>query len=362
MTTDANEIALPKLLRQIPRKCYKVILPRAIAYLVADYFMLTVAVLGIVYLRSWCMGIPLSLFLGTVLSGLFILGHDAGHRSFCHSPKWNNFVGHLTTTLALWPFHVWRLSHNTHHRHTHHVHREIAWRPAPLHVFRRLPAVHRSIYHFTRTCLFFLGSAIFTAVQTRTYLKDSTLDPKVRRQVIFSISLTLLIAVSTMFLSTWAAGFYGFVTLFLLPQVVFHMWLSLFTLLHHTTPDVLFLAQDNWTKERAAVMCTIHIEYPGWVDLLNHDISWHIPHHVCPAIPHYHLKEAHRALERNYAHLLTIRRFSLTYLVDVLRRCYLIQGYAPGQQEWISKACASQLDESSNVSRQHKADLTSKQT
>lgn len=331
----AEPITLQEMLRTIPQDCYQSRLGKSIAYLMMDLTLIAVAVAGIVFIDSWWLAIPISFFLGTVLSGLFIIGHDAGHRSFCRSRRWNNFVGHMATSPVLWPFHVWRLSHNAHHRHTHHVHKEIAWKPAPGFIYRRLAWLDRMIYRYARTWLFFFGSIIFTSTEIRDYVRGKGLSRQEHWESLFSIVVTFIVGVAYAAGSYWVASWYGFAMLFVLPQFVFHFWLSLFTLLHHTTPEVQFMAPGEWTREKASLECSVHVIYPWWVDLLNHDISWHVPHHVCAAIPHYNLRRAFAALKESYAERIVEHRLTFRYLLSVLRTCHVIEDFKPGKQEWI---------------------------
>ncbi|TWT91990.1 fatty acid desaturase [Stieleria varia] len=327
-------ITLQQILRTIPRECYQRNYRKAFAWLVWDWLLIGLCVTAILWAQSWWIAVPISCVLGTVLSGLFILGHDAGHRSFCRSRRWNNFIGHITTSWVLWPFHIWRLSHNTHHRHTHHVHKEVAWKPAPGFIYKRLAWLDRMIYRYARTWLFYLGSIIFTATVVRDYVRGKGLSSQEHCEVLFSVLITALAGAVYASVSYLIAGWYGLLMLFVIPQFVFHFWLSLFTLLHHTTPDVTFMAPDVWTREKASLECSIHVIYPWWVDLLNHDISWHVPHHVCAAIPHYNLRLAYRHLKETYPDRIVERKLTFRYLVSVLRQCNLIEDFKPGMQEW----------------------------
>ena len=57
----------------------------------------------------------------------------------------------------------------------------------------------------------------------------------------------------------------------------------------------------NWVK---GAFCTVDRPYPYIIDMLHHHIgTTHVLHHVCSQIPHYHAKEASRALYEAYPHL-----------------------------------------------------------
>jgi omega-6 fatty acid desaturase (delta-12 desaturase) len=319
------------MLRLIPRECYRTNAAKATGYFIRDFALIVVTVLAMYLLNSWW-ATPLAILLGSFLTSFFILGHDAGHRSFCRSRRHNNCVGHLTTSLVLWPFHIWRLSHNVHHRHTHHVDKEIAWRPETCHAFCNLSRFRKLMYRAYRTYGAMQASVIFAASAIRRYIGGKGLTRTEHREALFSVAVTLVIATAYVGLAYVVSGWYGLVTMFLIPQLVFHFWLSLFTLLHHTTPDTHFLSAADWTREKASLARTIHVVYPGWVDSMSHDISWHVPHHVCPAIPHYNLRRAYASLRSAYSDQIVEKTFSISYLMEVLRCCHLIDGPDP---EWV---------------------------
>lgn len=331
-----DEVTLRQQLNAIPKDCFQRNYIKAFAYLIADLSLLSLTVSAIIFFDNWIAGVPLSIFLGTLLSGLFVLGHDAGHRSFGRSLPVNNIVGNLTMALSMWPFHIWRLSHNRHHAHTHHVHLDVAWKPASVQVYQRMNWKNRLLYRHARTTFFFVGSAIFTFLTVMSYVRNRELSPRDRRGVIRSLWITVVTAIAMIAGSILVGGVYGFVTLFVIPQTIFHVWLSIFTLLHHTTPDVRFMDPGSWTREKAGLECSVHIRYPRIVDVLNHDISWHVPHHVSSAIPHYNLRRAYRSLRVQFADRIVERRFSFTYLLEVLRSCQLIEDFKPGGQNWVT--------------------------
>ncbi len=49
---------------------------------------------------------------------LFVVGHDAGHRSFSKNKLVEDIVGTLMFMPLIYPFEPWRIKHNHHHAHT----------------------------------------------------------------------------------------------------------------------------------------------------------------------------------------------------------------------------------------------------
>src|SRR5437763_284091 len=104
-------------LRVIPRHCFQIDEWRAYRYFLRDLFLFVFSAF-IIFRSNWYIALLASTLMGNALSSLFTIGHECGHGSFSRSKKINHIVGHITCTLGLWPFHVWRHTHNLHHRYT----------------------------------------------------------------------------------------------------------------------------------------------------------------------------------------------------------------------------------------------------
>jgi omega-6 fatty acid desaturase (delta-12 desaturase) len=340
----AKDLSVKTLVGSVPRACLVPSTARSLGFLARDVVLFAGIAAGIVYAGrhlppayAWPLGLALAAVLGTVLTGIFVLGHECGHGSFSLSPAVNRVVGELTTAMAFWPYEVWRVSHELHHRYTHHIGKDIAWVPFTKDKLARLGWLQRAIYLETRTRLFFIGSAFFTfyfikdALRGRAsrHFKAQEL-PAIRR------SLAVLAVVITAYATAaWAAaGAYGLVTLFLVPQLFFQIWLSTFTFLHHTHPERRFLAPEEWSFAPAQLHATVHVRFPRLIEWLTHDINWHVPHHVCVGIPHYRLRQAHGALKAAFPSILE-ERFGWPLVRRVVSDCQMIASKEAAGLGWL---------------------------
>lgn len=66
---------------------------------------------------------------GLVLTGLWELAHESGHRALSPHRWVNDAIGMSIHSLLLVPFHSWRFTHQTHHKSTNHLDRDIAFIP-----------------------------------------------------------------------------------------------------------------------------------------------------------------------------------------------------------------------------------------
>lgn len=331
------DVSAREAIRAIPGSCLKSSLTTSSLYLLRDVVLFALLGWAILAVNSWWLALPLAFLMGSVLTGLFVVGHDCGHRSFTQSAKINDVVGEVATALTLWPFQVWRLSHDIHHRHTHNIAKDIAWIPFTAEEVERSGPVKKAIYVYTRSVACFLGSWYFTFYCIHDALRGrrsqyfrSNDAAKLQR----SIAFTALVAVAYIGASYMLGGWYGLLFLWLMPQIVFQYWLSTFTFFHHTHPDERFLSDDEWTFG-AQLRKTIHVDFPAWAEWLCHDINWHVPHHACVGIPHYHLREAHRALKSAFP-FVREERLSWDLVKRVTRQCQVIEGKDAPDLDWLA--------------------------
>lgn len=83
----------------------------------------------------------------------------------------------------------------------------------------------------------------------------------------------------------------------LLPWLTFHALLSSLTLVHHTAPHIPFLPPGlQYDEGRAVVSGTVTLKLPGWASWLLQNVNYHLPQHIDPGIPLYHLPRAYGIL------------------------------------------------------------------
>jgi acyl-lipid omega-6 desaturase (Delta-12 desaturase) len=270
------------------------------------------------------------IFTGTAMTGCFVIGHDCAHRSFSNSRKVNDIVGHLFMLTLIYPFHGWRYGHAKHHKHTNKMDVDNAWQPWRPEAYAEAPTWLQVVYQAMRGRLWWMASfphwaAVhfdwrkFPEGKTRADVKFSALFVIIGAAVIFPILITTL-------------GFVGFVKFWVVPWVVYHFWMSTFTIVHHTASDIPFNPADEWDEAIAQLAGTVHCEYPRWVEFLCHDINVHIPHHISTAIPSYKLREAHAIIKENWAEYLQERgqslkerKFNWELMQDITDNCHIYE-------------------------------------
>ncbi|MDV3347407.1 fatty acid desaturase [Leptothoe sp. ISB3NOV94-8A] len=330
MTVPNSAFSLPvqqrafttkELLKSLPQDCF---LQQPLKAWTSVFVSVLAVALGTVglFFAPWYLCPPLWIFTGTALTGFFILGHECGHYSFAKRKWVNECLGHLLMLPLLYPFHNWRIQHNTHHRFTNKlggerwrqlqdvIHRraDIAWYPLRPEVWKSMSLKGRLTYQFWREWFWWLAS-----IQNWWYelnLKRSTLSTEECSKVRLSSVLVYLFAVVALAWLYYLGGIWAMGKFWLLPWLVFHFWLSTFTRVHHSAVDIPWRVGEEWNNAEAQLYGTVHCRYPRWVEFLCHDINIHIPHHISTAIPHYHLRMAHTSLKRNWGEYMRESEFS----------------------------------------------------
>ncbi|MEB3174616.1 MAG: fatty acid desaturase [Cyanobacteriota bacterium] len=322
-TTDraaaVTPLQLKDIVKTIPKDCFEKNMTRAWLSVLLTLAATVVGYLGIIYLPWYCL--PLTwIFTGTALTGWFVIGHDAGHRSFARRRWVNDLVGHIGLMPLIYPFHPWRLLHDHHHLHTNKLEVDNAWDVWTPEAYEAAHPVVKLFYRAIRGRLWWIGSIFHWAL---LHFKLSNFSERDQGKVKLSIAVVVLfgaVVFPTLILTT---GIWGFVKFWLMPWLVYHFWMSTFTIVHHTIPEIKFTPADQWSAGEAQLKGTVHCDYPKWVEILCHDINVHIPHHLSVGIPSYNLRRAHASIEENWGSVIHQRRFNWSLMKDIGDQCHL---------------------------------------
>lgn len=318
-TANADPLRLKDILRTLPREVFEKNRRKAWTLLIVNVLMVCLGYWGLA-LAPWFLLPPLWIFTGTALTGFFVIGHDCGHRSFANRRWVNDLVGHLAFLPLIYPFHSWRILHNHHHAHTNKLDEDNAWQPVKPEIFANQAPLMQWLYRFVLNGCWWVGSIVHWAGLHFNWTK---FEGKQRSQVKFSVLVVLGCAAIAFPLLIATTGIWGFVKFWLLPWMVYHFWMSTFTIVHHTAPDIPFIPAENWNAAQSQLFGTVHCDYPGWVEFLCHDINVHIPHHLSTAIPSYNLRLAHRSLQEKWGGQLRECRFSWSLMRQITQQCHL---------------------------------------
>jgi fatty acid desaturase len=152
----------------------------------------------------------------------------------------------------------------------------------------------------------------------RTFMK--TMAPNVPltreapRELFMSSAIMIATSCAVGFWLVRTGGAWALVKYYFVPTFIAAAHGAMLTYLHHTSADALVFDRAEWTPMRGQVISTFNVRFPRWIEALWFDINIHLPHHLAPRIPWYHLKTAAAAIQAARPDLYQERKFSLAYL------------------------------------------------
>jgi len=314
-----HSVTLQDVVKTLPKEVFHKNALKAWANVFLTLAAVSMSHVLLTYTPWWLL--PLSWALaGTAWTGLFVIGHDCGHLSFSRSHLVNDIVGTVLMLPLLYPFEAWRIQHNLHHSNTNKLHADNAWQPFQASYYDSAPLLERSIMRVIKGPLWFIASA---GHQVQIHFSPSLFSAEQRLRVTLSIACVFCFAAVFFPVSLYNHGAWWVVKYWLVPWIGFHFWMSTFTMIHHTLPHIPFVPEEKWTDAKSRLNMTVHCEYPSWIELLTHDISVHIPHHVSTAIPSYNLRAAHEALKLKWGKYMHDCVFGVDLLWDITTNCHL---------------------------------------
>lgn len=121
----------------IPKHCFQSSATKSLSYLVRDLVIAgSLGWAAITYiptipdttLRTTAWAIY-GFVQGLVCTGLWILGHEAGHGSFSMNQRLNDVVGFFSHSALCVPYFSWKFSHHRHHMYTGHMEKDMVFVP-----------------------------------------------------------------------------------------------------------------------------------------------------------------------------------------------------------------------------------------
>jgi len=209
----------------------------------------------------------------------------------------------------IFPYNAWEMTHSHHHAHANNLDRDHLWKPLMREKVSKMGKIRKIISYYMYGPLFFEASIFHHAY----HFVLPIVSKRNRLENIRSILFALIGGYITI---RYLTEYGSFITVFLIPFLVFQFWLSTFTYFHHRKvstgdgPPVGWKTEADWDKVYGGLYATVHVDYPAWVEFLTLDINWHLPHHVSSRIPWYNLRKCTYALLQKYGKNLHTSEFN----------------------------------------------------
>lgn len=267
-------------------------------------------------------------WMGTILTGHWVLAHECGHGAFSPSQTFNDIWGFIMHQALLVPYFAWQYSHAKHHRRTNnlvdgesHVPSTGAenglgsngernsfyavWHEA---MGDGAFAAWQIFSHcFLGWPLYLLGLASTGRLANDgTFLAEGEIidhfrpsskmfPAKIRAKIMVS-TLGVVATVGYLFKLSLDHGFLTVSLWYTAPYIWTNFWLVTYTWLQHSDPSVPQYGPGEWTWVRGA-LSTIDRPY-GIFCFFHHKIgSTHVAHHLFHEMPFYRADEATAAIK-----------------------------------------------------------------
>jgi omega-6 fatty acid desaturase (delta-12 desaturase) len=315
-----NGVSLTDIVRTMPPEVFEINEWRAWSAVLISVVSMSAA-LYLISISPWYL-LPLAwAFAGTAFTGWFVVGHDCGHRSFSKNKLVEDIVGTLMFAPLIYPFEPWRIKHNVHHAHTNKLVEDTAWHPVVEEKMEGWNPLAKAFFKlFLGTPLKLWASVGHWAIW---HFDLSLYTEKQKPRVLVSLAAVFGFMAIAFPLIVANFGWMGLVKYWLMPWLGYHFWMSTFTVVHHTAPHIPFKPAEEWNAAKAQLSGTVHCDFPGWVEFLTHDISWHVPHHVNTKIPWYNLRKATESLRQNWGQYMTECTFNWRMVKGIVTECHL---------------------------------------
>ena len=328
---DEKAGSLLPVIRVIPKSAYENPTWKGLAFFARDLAVYAAVVWGLTATDNPLILVPLWAFAAVVVSGLFIIGHDAAHEALFKSRRMNSIVGHVAMLPSWHVYEAWVLGHNRiHHGHTVREGMDFVWHPITPEQFQAMNRFQR-LRHKLEWSWAGPGAYYLREIWLN---KMITFDPPakwakpIKRDIIFMFTFVGL-AMALFGWLGWAT--YGTVIgvvwmdvkVLVIPFLGFNYVIGSVVHVHHIQPEIRWYPRREWTKFRGQMEGTTILRTPWVLDLFFHKIMVHIPHHVDMRIPFYGLEPAAAAIQAEFPDVVHDEKLRFRTFVANSRQCKL---------------------------------------
>ncbi|KAF3325559.1 omega-6 fatty acid desaturase, endoplasmic reticulum isozyme 2 [Carex littledalei] len=313
--TERPPFNLSQIKKSIPAHCFNRSLLRSLSYVIQDLLICSI----LFYLAlTWIHTIPAPFRYvtwvvywaaqGSMLAGIWILGHECGHHALSNYSLLDDVVGLTLHSALLVPYFSFKYSHCRHHSNTGSLEHDEVYVPKKK---CHIPWYYKYIYNnpvgrlLSLTIQLMLGWTLYLAfnVSGRHYPRFAChYDPYSpiyndrERAHIFISDACVLAYVFALYCLASSFGFWWLVRVYGVPLLVESGCIVLLSYLQHTHPALPHYDSTEWDWLRGA-LSTVDRDYHFFNKNFHNYTDTHVVHHLFPTIPHYHAVEATKAIK-----------------------------------------------------------------
>lgn len=333
--------SLKPVIDVIPPEAYENPTWKGLAYFARDAAIYGLVVVGLILFDNPFAVVALWVMSALVISGLFVIGHDAAHGSLFASKKLNRFIG----TVAMLPgWHVyegWVLGHNRiHHAYTVRQGFDFVWHPYTPEQYAEMSTLGKLRHRLEWS---WLGAGAYYLREVWWHKMIIGAPPArwakaVRRD---RIIVWTFVAVASLLLGTLGWAMYGsvagvawmIVKVLVVPFLAFTYVIASFVHVHHVQPGIRWWKRREWTKFKGQMEGTTVLRARFGLNFFFHWIMVHVPHHVDMRIPMYNLELATDAIEKAFPGTVHDAPLRFRDFISNTRQCQL---YDFDEGHWLT--------------------------
>jgi omega-6 fatty acid desaturase (delta-12 desaturase) len=305
--------------------------PIALTWLGVDLALYVVAMAAVVLSRHPALQLLAGLWVGLMISRLFILGHDACHQSLTSHRRLNRWIGRLAFLPSLTPYSLWEIGHNVvHHGYTNLKGFDFVWQPLSRDEFDSLSRPRRVVERMYRSgwapWLYYLVEVWAARMMFPSARTMPTRRPVFRadRLLVSAFAAAWIGALVAASLATGQPIAWLLLVGFVVPFMFWNAMIGFVVYVHHTHPGVAWHRDKaRWAAAQPFVSTTVHLTFRSPMGSVLHHIMEHTAHHVDMGLPFYRLRRAQALLEQKLPGCIVVQPFSWHWYADTARRCKL---------------------------------------
>jgi omega-6 fatty acid desaturase (delta-12 desaturase) len=323
--------SLKPVIDVLPASVYENPTWRGMSYFLRDAAMYVALLAILVVVSNIFAVLALEVLMGVVVSGLFVVGHDAAHGALFSSKRMNSTVAHIAMLPSFHVYEGWVLGHNrVHHPYTVRQGYDFVWHPTTPEQFAEFGwwrrAVHRFEWSWAGAGAYYAHQVWWTKMMVGS--NPARWVKAIRRDrwivTAFIAGMLALFTVIGMAQGHSVAGILWLdVRTVVLPFVGFAYLIGTVVHTHHIAPDIRWWKKAEWNKYKAQMEGTTVLRVPKGFNFFLHWIMVHVPHHVDMRVPMYHLEEAADAIEAAFPGTIIDKPLRFSEFVANSRACKL---------------------------------------
>ncbi|MGZ4681022.1 MAG: fatty acid desaturase [Acidimicrobiales bacterium] len=330
-TKDDKAGSLLPVIRVIPKSAYENPTWKGLAFFARDLVVYGLVLWALTSTDNPLLLIPLWVVSALVVSGLFIIGHDAAHEALFKSRRLNSIVGHVAMLPSWHVYEAWVLGHNrVHHGHTVREGMDFVWHPVTPEQYAAMSGPkrlrHRIEWSWYGAGVYYLREIWLNKMIT--FNPPAKWAKAIRRDIFFmfagvGLGMALFGWLGWATYGSVAGVAWMIVKVVVIPFLGFNFVIGSVVHVHHVQPDIRWWPRREWTKFRGQMEGTTILRAPWVLDLFFHKIFVHVPHHVDMRLPFYGLEPAAEAIKAEFPDVVHDEKLRFRDFVANSRQCKL---------------------------------------